>query len=491
MREWVGGRSAVSVQKAKAIPTIFTADMPPRFLLIFFSVPVLLLASALSGVGFSLKSPAYWIAGTAAWIAWFFILFLIVTPRTDAFLKTQQWWLNRGARVIFGIVFTAGILEFLIMGLFSYWYVKTGPDNDFARVLQELQEAFRYNDGTALNQQATENLLAGKNPYANANVVETFLRFNGSYDRLTPLRTGQFADAFPYPTNQQLEVLWLEAAQNPSHVPPELESHVCYPAGSFILPAPFLAAGFNDIRIVYFLLVVGGLAYAIWLVPSRRRLIFAGLIVISVEIWNILAVGESGAIIFPFLLIAWMTIGRNNLVSMIFMGIAAATKQTAWFFLPFYLILLWQTSGVKSAGAAVGIITAIFGVFNVYFIAQDLRLWVESVTSPVTMNMFPLGVGFVSLVTSGLINVNTSMPFSIAEIAVFAAAVIWYARYVKKYPDAGPVLAVLPLFFAWRSLWTYFFYITIIIFAMMLMRGGERKEGEILPIRTKGGNSKL
>jgi hypothetical protein len=473
----------------RKLPGLFPADTPPRHLLIFISAAFLLAASALSGVAFALDAPVYWIGGTIVWIMWFVIMFMIVTPRTDVRLESSRGWLRVTARVVFGVVLAAGIIELFIMAYFSYGYVARDEDDKFSKIFSQLQSAFRYNDGTALNQQATENLLAGKNPYENANIVETFIKFNGHYDRLTPLRLGTFKDTFPYPSHEQMRQIWEKAAANPAQPPVELESHVCYPAGAFVLPAPFLAAGIKDMRVIYFLLAIGGLAYSIWRIPAKKRWIFIGLVIISVEIWNTLACGESGAIIFPFLLIAWLTIGRNTWISAIFMGIAVATKQTAWFFLPFYLIFLWRVTGIKYAGSALGIIALIFILFNGYYILADPGLWLTSVTSPVTDELFPLGVGIITPVASGLLDIRSSLLFSIMEAAVFAGGIIWYAFQCKKYPDAGPVLAILPMFFAWRSLWTYFFYVTIIIFAMMLVRG-EEGGGGILQISTNTTNVK-
>jgi len=42
-------------------------------------------------------------------------------------------------------------------------------------------------------------------------------------------------------------------------------------------------------------------------------------------------------------------------------------------------------------------------------------------------------------------------------------------RYCLRYPHTGPLLAVLPLFFAWRSLWPYFFYADVIILAAIIV----------------------
>ena len=160
------------------------------------------------------------------------------------------------------------------------------------------------------------------------------------------------------------------------------------------------------------------------------------------------------------------------------MGLAVATKQTAWFFLPFYLILLWKTAPPKTVARTIGIIAAIFIAFNAYFIIDDPSLWLRSIASPMTEPMFPLGVGFISLVTSGLIDMQSSLPFSILEVIVLIIAVIWYFKNCVRYPESGLVLAVLPLFFAWRSLWTYFFYIAIIILARMLLK--EPNQSQVL-----------
>jgi uncharacterized membrane protein len=164
-----------------------------------------------------------------------------------------------------------------------------------------------------------------------------------------------------------------------------------------------------------------------------------------------------------------MTVGENNWLSAIFMGLAVASKQTAWFFLPFYLILMWQTSKPKDVAMTLGVVAGLFAVLNGYFIWKNPLLWLDSIAAPMAQPMFPLGVGIITLVTSGIVNIHSSLPFTAIELLAIIGAVVWYARNCRKYPDAGPLLSVLPLFLAWRSLWTYFFYIDIIIMARMLL----------------------
>jgi hypothetical protein len=449
---------------------IFPADIKPRYLLFFVAVAVQLVASALSGIGYSVNNAAYWMAGLAFWLLWFFLMFLIVRPQTDNVLQKWSGTLRKGAMTIFIALFVLGIVEAVILGVFVHYFLDDGINGGVDEVVAQLYGGFHYNDGTALCQQAAENLLDGKNPYTNSNIVTAFSKYDVAYDRVTPLQVGRFADVFPYPTPEQIQAVWDEALLNPSQPPPEIESRVCYPAGSFLLITPFIAVGITDIRIIYAILIIAALIYTVWRIPGKRRLFFIAVALISLELWNTLACGETGILIFPLMLIAWVSLGENNWVSGIFMGLAVATKQTAWFFLPFYLILLWRTSGWKATAIWSGIIVAVFIATNGYFIAQDAEVWWRSIMAPMVEPMFPLGVGAISLITSGLVDFRMALPFAIAEVVVLFGAIIWYWRYCRKYPDIGPILAIMPLFFAWRSLWTYFYYVALIVLARMLVK---------------------
>ncbi|MCR4394204.1 MAG: hypothetical protein NUV31_07555, partial [Dehalococcoidales bacterium] len=264
-----------------------------------------------------------------------------------------------------------------------------------------------------------------------------------------------------------------KTASRDSIVPPEIETKFSYPAGSFLLPLPFVAAGIRDLRLIYALFVIAGLIYATFLIPSQKRVFFIGASIISLELWNSLAGGETGCLVFPFLLISWMTINRNRWLSLVLLGLAAATKQTAWLFLPFYFILLYTKSGLKSVLYGLSIVASIFAAFNTYFIITEPGLWTESLLAPFVDPMFPLGVGLITLVTSGLIPGIPPILFTVLEAVVFAAGIIWYYYAGFKYPHSGVILAILPFFFGWRSLWSYFFYASIILLAGILSTSDE------------------
>lgn len=447
----------------------------PRIFLFYFAVLVQLFASAISGSGFLLNSPILYVVGFAAWVLWFVMIFSVVLPGADTILNRHLNGLKMGATIIFITLSILGLAEAIaVVAVFPRVINDQNIPSDFRQVLSGLKDVYQYNDGTALTDQAVDNLLAGKNPYTNANIVRALLEHNGACTRVTPLRVGAFSDVFPYPQDTQLEQLWSQAIQTPNSPPPELESRVCYPAVSFLLPAPFILAGINDIRIVYAIFVMAGLICAAWLIPKQKRLLFIGASIISLELWNSIAGGETGSLCFPLLLVSWLTLNRNMWVSVVFLGLAVSDKQTAWFFIPFYFILLLRTQGVKKLAASLAMIAGIFAVTNLPFVISNPSLWLTSITSPMTDPMFPIGGGLTILVTGGILPVQSSRPFTILEVIAFVIAIAWYWRFCVRYPQTGPLLAIVPLFFAWRSLWSYFFYAAIIALAYIMVNENEK-----------------
>ena len=453
----------------------------PRVNLFFIAVLLKIVASALSAVGFVLLNPGFSISSTVVWLVFFVVLFLVALPPVDVYLAERLRWLKPAALTITGIFCVIGILLLVLATTYGLANIKSDkPEGEISRLMVSLDNVFGYNDATALSHQAAKNLLEGENPYATSNIVSATIQFNGSTDKLTPLRDGRFADVFPYPTPAELQGLWEDAAKDPSRIPPELESKFNYPALCFLLPAPFIAMGIGDMRLIYVIFLVPALVYVVWKVPDEYRLFFIAALIASVELWSSLAAGETGFLYFPFLLLAWVLYRKNLWASAIFMAIVVATKQITWFILPFYLIVIARTIGQRKALAVIGIIAGVFIAANAWFFAADPSLWVSSIFAPVTEKMFPLGVGIATLVTGGVLDIQTPLPFAITELTIFGAALVWYFFNCKRYPDTGPVLSILPLFFAWRSLWGYFFYVDIIILAsIMINEYGARSDCKI------------
>jgi uncharacterized membrane protein len=115
-----------------------------------------------------------------------------------------------------------------------------------------------------------------------------------------------------------------------------------------------------------------------------------------------------------------------------------------------------------------GVGGGVFAAFNLPFIVASPSLWLDSVTSMMKDALFPSGWGFITLVLQGWVHIESPLLFTVLEITVFLASVAWYWRYARAYPCLGVILPILPLFFAWRSLWPYFFYVDIIVLAVVM-----------------------
>jgi hypothetical protein len=444
-------------------------ESTPRTALFFFTIPVLLLASMLSGIGFVLPGALFPAIGTVVWMIWFFLLFLVALPSTDTWLKNYHHRMKRGALVAFIVLLIVGIGEAVIIPAVKSGDIKTdwlGPESE--EVILAMEDAFAYNDATALTHQAIDNFLTGRNPYSHPNIVKAIAKYDGSYDKVTPLRIGRFAETFPYPEPDELDLIWEIAREQPDHPPPELESKFNYPAGSFLLPALLSMVGIADLRIMYLIFIVLAAAYVTFQIPGRWRLVFIGGVLASLEIINGAVCGDTGSLVFSLILIAWVMLPRRLWVSAVFMGVAIATKQTAWFYFPFFLIYVSKQNRLWKVFTVVGIVAIIFLAMNLPFFAGDPKLMIRSILAPMLDPMFPVGVGVVTIVTGGLADIRSSVPFTILELGVMAAAIVWYFKNCRRYPHTGPILAILPLFFAWRSLWPYFFYADIIVLAGML-----------------------
>ena len=465
--------------------TLLQNRASPRLLLFFIVIIIKLIASALSAIGFVLHNGVIMITGTVAWLGCFVTLFMVAVPAADRLLQKYSRFLKNTALTIVIVILTAGILLTLIMVTVGLTSVQAdNPEGIWSQIFVSFDNVFKYNDATALSHQAAENVLNGKNPYAESNVITAMLEYDGAIDKITPLREGRLIDIFPYPGILQLEQLWEDVSATPDVVPPEIESGFNYPAGFFLLPAAFIWLGINDLRIIYLILIIPAFIYTIWRVRSGLRLLLVGAILVSVELWYSLGAGETGYLYFPFLLMAWVLYKRNLWLSALFMAVAVAVKQLTWFIFPFYLVLIWQTESDKKALGVFLISVGVFAASNLPFIISDPGLWLNSVMAPMTDNMFPIGVGIITLVTGGGLDIQSSLAFGILELVILLAGLVWYFFNCRRYPHTGLVLAVLPLFFAWRSLWGYFFYIDIILLAAVMINeyGKQTATGDNMPL---------
>lgn len=317
-----------------------------------------------------------------------------------------------------------------------------------------------HNDAIALNECAARLLIEGRDPYAALDIFSCYGAAAIGADRTTPVKRGAFADVAVYPSDDQLDRVWLLRAAVGGNV--EFVTRPSYPALSFLLLVPAVALGI-DTNYVYLLCLFA----AIWLIVARaagvlRPFVLTGLLGATCLV--AFTVGGSADLLYALPLVAaWLW--RDRRWGAVAFGLAIATKQIAWLIAPFYLIAVVAGSGWRAAAKHAGVGAAVFVATNAPFIAWHPGDWLAGVLTPVVEPLFARGAGLVFLGTSGGLLLLPSTAYLALEGAAMVAcvAIAWRAR--RSSPEIGIALSLIPLFFAWRSLFSYFFLIPLFAYA--------------------------
>jgi hypothetical protein len=313
-----------------------------------------------------------------------------------------------------------------------------------------------HNDAIALNECAARLVLAGRDPYASLDIFDCYAQLGIGGDRTTPLRRGEFADAGVYPTDDELDAAWNLRQRGGENV--EFVSRPSYPALSFLLITPFVALGWDTNRL-YVLCLLAAMALVVLRTPTGLRPFMLTAVLGAASLAAFTVTGSADLLYVLPLAAAWLW--RERRWSALAYGIAAATKQLAWFFAPFYLIAVVTSHGWREGGRRAAIAAAVFLATNLPFILWHPMDWVLGVTTPLSEPMFARGSGFVFLGTHGglpLLPAGAYLALE-ASCALVCLAVAWRSR--RTSPELGVVLALIPLFFAWRSLFSYFFLVPL------------------------------
>ncbi len=323
------------------------------------------------------------------------------------------------------------------------------------------------NDGTSLDMNAAILLVEGKDPYVDSSILTVVRRFSILPIWTTPLRQGQFANSSTYPTPDQLSSVLAQDLKTGKA--PEFESKVSYPAFSFLTLVPFVLIKTNNALPLYLLSYLA-IVFIGWrkLRPEMRP----WLLLIALANASMLTSVLNGNVdIFNTLLIllAWLLLDARWWSAML-LGLALATKQLAWFFLPFYAILIWRRYGLREAIGRVSIAALLMLAINLPFILWNPHAWLAGVLAPIADPMYPLGAGLVALSLTSILPLLPGIVYSVLEAIAMLLCLLWYWRICKSRPETAMLLAVLPLFFAWRSLPSYFYCAALPLFILYLVR---------------------
>lgn len=337
------------------------------------------------------------------------------------------------------------------------------------------------NDGTVLDTNAAVHLLQGEDPYANPslsnlNLGNLMQNISLYAEWTTPLRMGSFAGKLEYPNNDELTAA-LQKGIKTMHAQ-EFETKVSYPAFSFLSLVPFALLNYINVLPLYilchFALIIAAWYYAR---PEMRPWILL-LAFANVSTWTT-TVGETLDMLYMSLLtLAWLTSHRRWL-SILLLGLAIASKQTAWFFMPFYAIMVYWQYGIKESLLRVTTTLSIGVLINLPFILWGPHDWLAGVMAPLVDPMFPMGTGIIALSTGHIIPYLSTRFYQVLEYSTYLLTIVYYWFRCRRAPEAAMLLAVIFLFFAWRSLPSYFYCSAFPLLVLLLKKPVDQRRQTI------------
>ena len=298
--------------------------------------------------------------------------------------------------------------------------------------------------------------LAGRNPYTSDDAFWSALR---KYPNamVTPLQRGRFASSPDFPDVARLYEAQREAATHPDLPYPEFDPRTLhsYPALSFLVYVPLIAAGIDNILWLHVLVYWALFAWLVWLAPPRWRgwsALIAGTALTTVG-GSLFTANEVIAI--AFILTAWRY-RRAVWLSAALLGLGCAFKQYVWFFTPIFLAEALARRGWTDALRRGLIALGAFLAPNLPFIIASPRAWWESLWLPMSSGLFREGVGVVALSMDHALPYAPPWFYSALEMATLAGVTLLVWRRAASLGEATPLLALVPLFFAGRAFASYF-----------------------------------
>lgn len=330
-------------------------------------------------------------------------------------------------------------------------------------ILFERPARYYVTDVVAFTDECARLTLAGKNPYAtSAGFAEALRRF--PHVTPSPLRGETFGVGLDLPDRAVVAAAERRYLAQPASAPGAFDPQTLtsYPALSFLLYLPLVWMGAPDILLLNLLVFLALTAWLLIAAPRHERLWTAITLSAALPLLLFSLIADTEVVALAFLLIAWRARG-NRWMSGVALGLGCAFRQYCWFFAPFFLLdtLLgddgrptrerWREVGARALIA--------FGAFllpNLPYLLASPAQWWRSLWLPVTEPLFPLGVGLVALARGHLAPFAPPVVYTALEVGALVVCLWAMWRWRAHLREAVPILALLPLFFAWRSLPNYF-----------------------------------
>lgn len=341
-------------------------------------------------------------------------------------------------------VLIIGILLFYAWGQFTYQF-KYGMLGRY------------YSDAIAYVHMDADLVRQGKNPFTDTQAYwQAVVRWPQSLS--TPmLGSPHFGDnplKYPSTANMSHELQYeaTHPAARTGNFDPQTVHN--YPAGIIWLALPFIWAGLSSVNYINLiaLAILIGIILSRTHDPARLAFLIAALANPIIPMFSLFANFDLVALVFVVAAWNWM---RKEKTSAILLGIGCAVKQVSWFFIPFYLLQVIREEGWQAAIRRSFWLGITFIIINLPFIITSPVAWFHSLWIPISDPMFPVGFGPITLALSGMMPIVSPHLWTILELGSMAILLGIQWRRGDRNSD-GLILALIPLWFSWRSQITYF-----------------------------------
>ncbi len=336
----------------------------------------------------------------------------------------------------------------------------------------------RYtNDAVAVTDCAAQMVMHGANPYANIHMLTCLSDHGLGSGSTTPKTAGAFKQFRSYPSPASVTYKWiqyhtfvndlLQERRNPAYMTPDFENRFNYPGAAISIAIPALLLGVRDLIPLYLCFTILACVLIYRRASPRIRPAVALLLLGNAPLVIDGAGGLTDASYALFLVLYWFN-RKRALPAGLLLGVAIASRQQAWFFVPFLLFLAWRECGTRDLWKRVVLIALVFLGFNLQFIVASPSDWISGVLGPMRDPMFALGVGLIDLSIAKALPLFPAVVYVLLEVSAYIGAFVFYVRRCANAPALALLLPLVPMFFAWRSLHTYFMFLPVLAVAALV-----------------------
>ena len=260
--------------------------------------------------------------------------------------------------------------------------------------------------------------------------------------------------------------------------------HYPYLPWTFVFSAPFYllgqAMGFYDQRLVYLLLLAVALALAPRLVQGEHNKLAAVMLLGLNPLMGLDVIfGQNDSFVLAWIIFSlvawqqWRSSGQTKwrLISALLFGLACASKPTAWFFAPFYGLLLLADHPNLAAGGWMGLLRAVptivgrvwpgllvFGLLVGPYLAWDFGAFYDDVwrwssgQGETGYQIWGWGASNFVLILGLVADRFGQWPFWLLEAVIVLPLLLWFVR--RQQQNNQPGLAM----WHYATLLAVFFY---------------------------------